>query len=60
MKLRTLQIVLLSAVTAATMSAVDRYGFEMIAQGPSGRTAVRLGFPEPCTTGDAVRKAGGA
>ena len=43
--------------TAATMSAVDRYGFEMIAQGPSGRTAVRLGFPEPCATGDEVRKA---
>ena len=42
---------------AATMSAVDRYGFEMIAQGPSGRTAVRLGFPSPCTTGDEVRKA---
>ena len=43
--------------TAATMSAVDRYGFEMIAEGPSGRTAVRLGFPSPCTTGDEVRKA---
>lgn len=43
--------------TSATMSAVDRYGFEMVAQGPSGRTAVRLGFPEPCTTADDVRKA---
>jgi putative heme iron utilization protein len=43
--------------SSATMSAVDRYGFEMIAQGPSGRTAVRLGFPEPCATGDQVRKA---
>jgi putative heme iron utilization protein len=44
-------------ITSATMSAVDRYGFEMIAEGPSGRTAVRLGFPESCTTGEDVRKA---
>lgn len=43
--------------TSATMSAVDRYGFEMIAEGPSGRTAVRLGFPTPCTTGEDVRTA---
>jgi putative heme iron utilization protein len=43
--------------TAASMSAVDRYGFEMIAESPSGRAAVRLGFPEPCTTGDEVRAA---
>jgi putative heme iron utilization protein len=43
--------------TSATMSAVDRYGFEMVAQGPAGRTAVRLGFAEPCTTADEVRKA---
>jgi putative heme iron utilization protein len=43
--------------TSATMSAVDRYGFEMIAVGPSGRNAVRLGFPQPCVTGDEVRRA---
>jgi putative heme iron utilization protein len=43
--------------TSATMSAVDRYGFEMIAEGPSGRAAVRLGFPEPCSTGEDVRRA---
>jgi hypothetical protein len=43
--------------TAATMSAVDRYGFEMIAVGPAGRAAVRLGFPGECTTGDEVRQA---
>ena len=43
--------------TEATMSAVDRYGFEMIAVSPAGRAAVRLGFPEECTTGDEVRKA---
>jgi putative heme iron utilization protein len=43
--------------TSATMSAVDRYGFEMVAEGPSGRAAVRLGFPQPCATGDEVRRA---
>ncbi len=43
--------------TEATMSAVDRYGFEMIAVGPNGRAAVRLGFPEECTNGDEVRQA---
>jgi heme iron utilization protein len=43
--------------TEASMSAVDRYGFEMIAVGPDGRAAVRLGFPEECTTGDQVRQA---
>ena len=41
----------------ATMSAVDRYGFELVAVTPSGRAAVRLGFPSPCTTGDEVRRA---
>jgi putative heme iron utilization protein len=43
--------------TSATMSAVDRYGFEMIAEGPNGRAAVRLGFPQPCSTGEEVRGA---
>jgi putative heme iron utilization protein len=43
--------------TEASMSAVDRYGFEMIAVSPAGRAAVRLGFPEECTTGDEVRQA---
>lgn len=43
--------------TEATMSAVDRYGFEMIAVSPAGRAAVRLGFPQPCTTGGEVRQA---
>ena len=41
--------------TSASMSAVDRYGFEMVATGPSGRLAVRLAFPEECTTGAEVR-----
>jgi heme iron utilization protein len=43
--------------TEATMSAVDRYGFEMITVGAAGRAAVRLGFPAPCATGDEVRQA---
>lgn len=43
--------------TEASMSAVDRYGFEMVAVTPAGRAAVRLGFPGPCTTGEAVRQA---
>src|ERR1035437_8917477 len=43
--------------TEAIMSAVDRYGFEMIVISPAGRAAVRLGFAEECTTGDQVRQA---
>ena len=43
--------------TEATMSAVDRYGFEMIAVGPTGRAAVRLGFPQECVTAVQVRQA---
>jgi putative heme iron utilization protein len=43
--------------TEASMFAVDRYGFEMIAVSPTGRAAVRLGFPEECTTGEQVRQA---
>ncbi|MGH9164118.1 MAG: HugZ family protein [Acidimicrobiales bacterium] len=43
--------------TGASMSAVDRYGFEMVAVGPSGRAAVRLGFPEPCGDPGQVRRA---
>ena len=42
--------------TEASMTAVDRYGFEMIAVGPAGRAAVRLGFPEACCTSDDVRR----
>ena len=41
----------------ATMSAVDRYGFEMIAVSDRGRTAVRLEFPGECSTGEEVRRA---
>jgi putative heme iron utilization protein len=43
--------------TSASMSSVDRYGFEMIAITPTGRRAVRIGFAEPCTDGAQVRAA---
>jgi heme iron utilization protein len=43
--------------TGAFMCGVDRYGFEMIAVSPAGRAAVRLGFPEECTTSEQVRQA---
>jgi heme iron utilization protein len=47
----------LDDTTAATMSSVDRYGFDMVAEGPTGRVVVRLGFPQPCDDGLAVRQA---
>ena len=40
-----------------SMSAVDRYGFDMVAVSAEHRTSVRLAFPDECTTGDEVRKA---
>jgi hypothetical protein len=39
------------------MSAVDRYGFDMVAVSDAHRTAVRLGYADECTTGDEVRRA---
>jgi putative heme iron utilization protein len=51
------QLLGLADVTAASMTAVDRYGFDMVAERPSGRLAVRLGFPVPCAEGTAVRRA---
>jgi len=47
----------LRETTAASMSAVDRYGFDMVAVTPGHRTAVRLAFPEECVTGEHVRAA---
>jgi hypothetical protein len=47
----------LPATTSASMAAVDRYGFDLVAVGPSGRATVRLGFPEPCAIGEEVRRA---
>jgi len=47
----------LDDVTSATMSSVDRYGFDLVAVSPAHRTTVRLAFPDECTTGDEVRRA---
>ena len=47
----------LTDTTSASMSAVDRYGFDMVAVSAEHRTPVRLAFAEECTTGDEVRKA---
>ncbi|MDQ1514525.1 MAG: hypothetical protein QOE80_355, partial [Actinomycetota bacterium] len=41
----------------AVMTAVDRYGFDVVVGGPSGRAALRLGFDEPVATAAAVRPA---
>lgn len=43
--------------TEAVMTAVDRYGFDIVASGPDGRAALRLGFDAPVATPAAVRPA---
>jgi len=43
--------------TSATMTAVDRYGFELATITPGGPRAVRLAFDAPVTTNDEVRRA---
>jgi hypothetical protein len=43
--------------TKATMTAVDRYGFELAAITPEGPRSARLAFDEPVTTTDEVRRA---
>jgi len=45
-------------VSAARMTAVDRYGFEVVADvsGPRRQSAFRVGFRTPQVTPDAVRK----
>jgi putative heme iron utilization protein len=42
---------------AATMTGVDRYGFEMSAQTGRGPRPIRLAFPEPIETSDDARRA---
>jgi putative heme iron utilization protein len=41
----------------AVMTAVDRYGFDLVVGGPGGRAALRLGFDKPVATPAAVRPA---
>ncbi|WP_437878888.1 HugZ family protein [Sorangium sp. So ce513] len=43
--------------TGATMTSVDRYGFELDVITPAGPKAARLSFDAPVTTTDEVRKA---
>jgi putative heme iron utilization protein len=43
--------------TEATMTAVDRYGFDVVAGGPGGRAALRFGFDTPVATAPEVRPA---
>jgi len=43
--------------TAATMTAVDRYGFDLAVTTPSGPRATRVAFDEPVATSDEVRSA---
>lgn len=43
--------------SSATMTAVDRYGFELALITPEGPRAVRLAFDSPVTTSDEVRRA---
>jgi heme iron utilization protein len=47
----------LTDTESAAMSAVDRYGFDLVAVSPEHRTAVRLAFPDECSSGDEVRRA---
>jgi heme oxygenase (biliverdin-IX-beta and delta-forming) len=43
--------------TSATLTAVDRYGFELATHTPAGPRAARLAFDEPVATSDDVRRA---
>lgn len=47
----------LDDATAATMTSVDRYGFELAATTPAGPRTARLAFDEPVTSTDEVRRA---
>lgn len=42
--------------TAATMTSVDRYGFEMSAETSKGPRPIRLGFSRPIASSDEARK----
>jgi putative heme iron utilization protein len=42
--------------TAAVMTALDRYGFDLVAEGPDGRGALRIGFGTSVTDPKGVRR----
>ncbi|MDP6483678.1 MAG: DUF2470 domain-containing protein [Nitrospinota bacterium] len=41
---------------AATMSSVDRYGFEMSAETAKGERPIRVAFPQPIETAEDARR----
>jgi putative heme iron utilization protein len=43
--------------SAATMTTVDRYGFDLVVTTPGGEKKARVAFEAPATTPDAVRRA---
>jgi heme iron utilization protein len=47
----------MSDAESATLTAVDRYGFELAVTTPGGPRATRLAFDEPVATSDEVRRA---
>ena len=44
-------------ITSASMTGVDRYGFEMSAMTPKGPRPVRVAFRQPVSTPEEVRAA---
>ena len=46
-----------TATTAARMTGVDRYGFEMSANTAAGPRPIRLAFAKPVTTPEEARSA---
>jgi len=47
----------LPTATSATLTAVDRYGFDLAAITPEGKRTARLAFDEAVSTSDEVRRA---
>lgn len=47
----------MNEATGATMTAVDRYGFDLAVTTDNGPRAARVAFDEPVTTSDGVRRA---
>lgn len=45
------------SATSASMSELDRYGFDLVVATPEGRRAVRVGFDEPLPGPDQIRPA---
>jgi hypothetical protein len=41
---------------SAVVTAVDRYGFDLVTEGPQGRGALRLGFAAPVSRPEDVRR----